>query len=50
MPHFAVTALLAFAFAMIPDLRVADATTISTDLYLTQFCADCVLLIDDTII
>jgi hypothetical protein len=50
MPDFAVTALLAFAFAMIPDLRVADATTISTDLYLTQFCADCVLLIDDTII
>ena len=50
MLHFTVTALLAFAFAMIPDLRVADATTISTDLYLTQFCAGCVLLIDDTII
>lgn len=49
MLHFAVTALLAFAFAMIPDLRVADATTISTDLYLTQFCAGCAPLIDDTI-
>ena len=49
MLHLAVGALLAFVFAITLDLRVADATAISTNLYLSQFCAGCTALIDDTI-
>jgi hypothetical protein len=49
MLHSAVHALLAFAVAMVLDLRVADATAISTDLYLSEFCVGCTSLIDNTI-
>ena len=49
MFHFAATALLAFAFAMIQDLRGADATAISADLYFPQFCVGCTSWTDDTI-
>jgi len=49
MLHFAVTALLVFVFATILDLRAADATAISTDLYLPQFCTGCGPLIDYTV-
>jgi hypothetical protein len=48
MLHFAVGALLAVAFAMILDLRVADATAISTDLYLSRLCVDCASVTDNT--
>jgi hypothetical protein len=48
MRHFAVTAVLAFVFAMTLDLRVADSTAISADLYISQFCAGCALVLDDT--
>jgi len=49
MLHSAVHALLAFAFAIFLDFRVADATAISTDLYLSEFCVGCTSLIDNTI-
>jgi hypothetical protein len=49
MLHSAVHALLAFAFAMVLDLRAADATAISTDLYLSEFCVGCTSLIDNTV-
>lgn len=48
MFHLAVTALLACVFAMTLDLRAADSTAISTDLYVSQFCTGCRPLIDDT--
>jgi|SRR6516225_445334 hypothetical protein len=49
MLHSAVRALPAFAVAMVLDLRVSDATAISTDLYLSEFCVGCTSLIDNTI-
>jgi hypothetical protein len=48
MLRLAVTTLLAFSFAVILDSWGADATAISADLYLSQFCAGCALLTDDT--
>src|SRR6516162_11833297 len=48
MIRFAVTTLLVLSFAVILDSRGADATAISADVYLSQFCAGCVLLTDDT--
>jgi hypothetical protein len=51
MLRLAVITLLVFTFAVIRDSREADATAISADsadLYLSQFCADCALLTDDT--
>jgi hypothetical protein len=48
MLRLPVTPLLVLSFAVILDLRGADATAISADVYLSQFCADCALLIDDT--
>ena len=46
MLHSAATALLAFAFAMSLGLWVADATTISGDLYRSPFCIGCTSLMD----
>jgi len=46
MFRLVVTTLLAFAVAMVPDSQPADATAISTDLYHSQFCADCTPLMD----
>lgn len=48
MFHPVVTALLAVAFAMI-RVWAADATTISSDLYLSQFCIGCTSLVYDTV-
>jgi hypothetical protein len=48
MRHFAVTTLLAISFAVILDLRGADAAAISADPYLSQFCAGC-MAINDTV-
>jgi hypothetical protein len=48
MLRLAVITLLVFTFAVIRDSREADATAISADLYLSQFCADCALLTNDT--
>jgi hypothetical protein len=41
--------LLAFAFAMTPGSRAADAGTISVDLDVSQICADCSPLLDDAV-
>jgi hypothetical protein len=41
MLHAAVTTFLATSFAMVLDFRRADATAVSADLYLSQFCAAC---------
>ena len=49
MLQFAGPALLALAFAITLELRVADATAISVDLYLSEFCAGCAPPLDDTI-
>jgi len=49
MPHSAVIALPAFAFAMILGLRVADTTTLNSDLYVAQLCVGCTSLIFDNI-
>jgi hypothetical protein len=48
MLRLPVTPLLVLSFAVILGLRRADATAISVDLYLSQFCAGCALLTDDT--
>ena len=48
MIRFAVTTLLVLSFAVILDSRGADATAISADVYLSQFCAGCALLTNDT--
>ena len=48
MIRFAVTTLLVLSFAVILDSRGADATAISADVYLSQFCAGCSLLTNDT--
>jgi|SRR6516162_10555123 hypothetical protein len=49
MPHSAVIALPAFSFAMILGLRVADTTTLNSDLYVAQLCVGYTSLIFDTI-
>ena len=49
MLRFAVTTLLAISFAVILDLRGADAAAISADLYLSQFCPGCTTRINDTV-
>jgi hypothetical protein len=49
MYRLAVTALFIFAFATVTDLRIADAMPISSDLYLSEFCAGCTASIDATI-
>ena len=49
MFRFAVTPFLAFAFAMIPGLRVVGAAAISTDLDLSRSCAGCTPFLEDTI-
>ena len=43
MLRLAVTSLLVLSFAVILDSRGADATAISADVYLSQFCAGCAL-------
>ena len=48
MLRLAVARLLALSFALILDSRGADATAISADVYLSQFCAGCALPTDDT--
>ena len=48
MLRLPVTPLLVLSFAVILGLRRADATAISVDLYLSQFCAGCALLTNDT--
>jgi hypothetical protein len=48
MLRLPLTPLLVLSFAVILDLRRADATAISADVYLSQFCAGCALLTDDT--
>jgi len=48
MLRLPVTPFLVLSFAVILDLAGADATAISADVYLSQFCAGCALLIDDT--
>jgi hypothetical protein len=48
MLRLAVITLLVLSFAVILDSRGADATAISADVYLSQFCAGCALLTDDT--
>jgi hypothetical protein len=49
MLQFAGPVLLALAFAITLELRVADAAMISVDLYPSEFCAGCAPLLDDTI-
>jgi hypothetical protein len=49
MFRFAAAPLLAFAFAMIPGSRATDAGAISVDLDVSQFCAGCSSLLDDTV-
>jgi len=49
MLRLAATALVAFVFAMILDMQLAGTTPISTDLYLTKFCAGCAPLIHDAL-
>jgi len=49
MFRFAAAALLAFAFAMTPGSRATDAGAISVDLDVSQFCAGCLPLLDDTV-
>ncbi len=49
MLQFAGPALLALAFAITLELRVADATTISVDLYVSEFCAGCTPLLDESL-
>jgi len=49
MLRSAAIALVAFAFAMMPGLRLADATTIDGDLYHAQRCAGCTSLTYDTV-
>jgi len=49
MFRFAAVPLLAFAFAMAPGSRATDAGTISVDLDVSQFCAGCSPLLDDTV-
>jgi hypothetical protein len=49
MYHLALTALFVFSFATITDLHVADATPISFDLYLSEFCAGCTASMDGAI-
>ena len=48
MLRLPLTPFLVLSFAVILDLAGADATAISADVYLSQFCAGCALLIDDT--
>ena len=48
MLRLAVARLLALSFALILDSREADAAAISADVYLSQFCAGCSLLTNDT--
>jgi hypothetical protein len=48
MLHLAVATTLAVTVAVILDFRVADATVISSDLDLYQFCTGCAPLLDDT--
>ena len=48
MLHFAVTTFLAISLAMVLDVRGADATAVSADLSLSQFCAGCAA-INDTV-
>jgi hypothetical protein len=45
----AAIALVAFAFAMMPGLRPADAATIDSDLYQAQRCVGCTSLIYDIV-
>ena len=45
----AAIALVVFAFAMMPALRLADATTIEGDLYHAQRCVGCTSLIYDIV-
>jgi hypothetical protein len=47
MIRLAVTTLLVLSFSVILDSRGADATAISADVYLSQFCAGCALLTND---
>jgi hypothetical protein len=49
MLQFAGPVLLALAFAITLESRVADAAMISVDLYPSEFCAGCAPLLDDTI-
>jgi hypothetical protein len=49
MFRFAAAPLLAFAFAMAPGSRATDAGAISVDLDVSQFCAGCSPLLDDTV-
>jgi hypothetical protein len=49
MLQFAGPALLALAFAITLELRVADAAAISGDLALPEFCAGCAPLLDDSL-
>ena len=49
MPHSAVIAPPAFAFAMILGLRVADTTSLYSDLYDAHLCVGCTSLTFDTI-
>ena len=49
MFRFAAAPLLAFAFAMTPGSRATDAGAISVDLDVSQFCAGCSPLLDDTV-
>jgi hypothetical protein len=48
MLHFAVTTFLAISFAVVLDLPGADATAVSADLHVSQFCAGCTA-INDTV-
>jgi hypothetical protein len=48
MFRLAVTTLLAFSFAVTLDSLGTDATVMSADLYLSQFCASCALRKYDT--
>jgi hypothetical protein len=49
MLQFAGPALLALAFAITLELRVADAAAVSGDLSLPEFCAGCAPLLDDSL-
>jgi len=48
MFQFAGPALLALAFAIALELRVADAAAVSGDLALPELCAGCAPLLDDS--
>jgi hypothetical protein len=49
MLQFAEPAFLALAFATTVEVRVADATTISGDLYVSEFCARCASPSDESL-